>query len=155
MFWLAPNTCFVFSVQCDFNHFVVYRELFGRVLYTDPCWHIDVIRCSFSSWGETITYGNVVHLFSLEIFTVKSLVCWIIEQPPLSYPKGICVVWESVTLAKKSLLPLLTFLCPAICTVLPLAVRTLRNKIKKVHFQKRKSLVFIHLTHHMRSGFQG
>lgn len=127
MYWLAPNT---FCVQCSMWLLTFHgmQEHFERVLYTVGCWHIAVIRC-FSSREKQLPLVFCIHLFMFRSLR-SDITCLLNNRKTTSilsqrYP---CCVGICHTYAKKSMLPLLIFLCSAIRTVLPLSVRTLRDK---------------------------
>lgn len=141
LFWLAPNTfCGHWSMWL--LHFHGMQEHFERVLYTFRCWHIIVIRCSFSSEEETITF---VYCFHLLLFSDITHLLNNRKTTSVLSQRYPCCVGNRHTYAKKSLLPLSIFLCPAIRTVFPHAVRTLQDKKNKVkHFQ-----IFLYLFYKM------
>lgn len=110
---VLAGTKHFFCVQCSMwlSTFHDMQEHFESVLHSYTLTYSMTLGVHSPLEGNQRALFTVPISFCLGAPAVTSHVCWLIEGPPLSYPKGIHVVWEFVTLMPRSHCCLCWFFC--------------------------------------------
>lgn len=143
MFWLAPNTCMcsMFSVTHDMQEHFKTSSLYSSML----TYHRNQVFILPRKEGEIITFDYyVLFVFFRNLHSEMSCLLNNRKTTSVLSQRNPCCVGNRHTQCQEVIVAFVDFfLCPAICTVLPIAVRTLQDQKNKVkHFQNIFHVVY-------------